>query len=328
MGEFFSEYGLFLLELLTVVILVVGAVIIIAATARRQSETETLTVHHLNEDIERKADVLRRAVLDKHDFKKAAKLRAREKKREKRRTSEAAAPRKRIFVIDFKGDIRASATASLREEISAVLAVAEDGDEALVRLENAGGTVHEHGLAASQLLRLKTHGLPLTIAVDKVAASGGYLMACVADRLVAAPFAIIGSIGVIAQLPNFHRLLEEKGIDFEQVMAGKFKRTLTFFGENTDEAREKLKEELDEVHRLFKHEIGVHRPQVDLERIATGEHWYGVKALELELIDEITTSDDYLLNAASDHDIYSVAYKRRRTLPERLMSGAETLLSR
>jgi serine protease SohB len=153
-------------------------------------------------------------------------------------------------------------------------------------------------------------------------------MACVADKILAAPFAIIGSIGVIAQLPNFHRLLEEKGIDFEQVMAGKFKRTLTVFGENTDEAREKLKDELEEVHRLFKHEIGVHRPQVDLERIATGEHWYGVKALELDLIDEIMTSDDYLLSAASDRDIYSVSYKRRRTLPERLMSGAETLLSR
>jgi serine protease SohB len=153
-------------------------------------------------------------------------------------------------------------------------------------------------------------------------------MACVADRILAAPFAIIGSIGVVAQLPNFHRLLEEKGIDFEQVTAGRYKRTLTVFGKNTDEGREKMKEELEDVHELFKNQISEHRPQIDLDAVATGEHWYGVRALGLKLVDEIRTSDDFLLEAAGDFDLYSVAYKRRRTLPERLLSGVESLLSR
>jgi serine protease SohB len=216
----------------------------------------------------------------------------------------------------------------LREEVSAVLAVATKDDKVLVRLENAGGTVHEHGLAASQLMRIKQLGVPLVVSVDKVAASGGYLMACVADRILAAPFAIIGSIGVVAQLPNFHRLLEEKGIDFEQVTAGRYKRTLTVFGKNTDEGREKMKEELEDVHELFKNQISEHRPQIDLDAVATGEHWYGVRALGLKLVDEIRTSDDFLLEAAGDFDLYSVAYKRRRTLPERLLSGVESLLSR
>ncbi|HUL82339.1 MAG TPA: protease SohB, partial [Gammaproteobacteria bacterium] len=237
-------------------------------------------------------------------------------------------PRPRLFVLDFKGDLRASAAASLREEVSAILNVAADQDQVLVRLENPGGTVHEHGFAASQLVRIKRRGLKLMIAVDKVAASGGYLMACVADRIIAAPFAIIGSIGVIAQLPNFHRLLEEKGVDFEQITAGRFKRTLTLFGKNTDEGREKLREEIEDVHALFKAQIREHRPQVDVEQVATGEHWYGVRALELKLVDELRTSDDILLEAAKERDLYQITFKRKRSMPERLLAGAETLLSR
>jgi serine protease SohB len=239
-----------------------------------------------------------------------------------------AADRDRLFVLDFKGDIRATGTASLRKEITAILAVATLRDQVLVRLDNAGGTVHEHGLAASQLMRVKRRGIPLLVAVDKVAASGGYLMATVADRIIAAPFAIIGSIGVLAQLPNFHRLLEQNGIDFEQITAGRYKRTLTLFGKNTDEGRDKLREELEEVHDLFKHEIAEHRPQVSIEEVATGEHWYGTKALELKLVDEIATSDDFLLDAVKERDVYHVAYKRRRRLQERLMGGAESLLAR
>jgi serine protease SohB len=175
---------------------------------------------------------------------------------------------------------------------------------------------------------LKQHGLKLIVAVDKVAASGGYLMACVADRLIAAPFAIVGSIGVLAQLPNFHRLLEEKGVDFEQITAGRYKRTLTMFGENTDEGRAKLKEQVEEIHELFKAQIREHRPQVDVESVATGEHWHGVRALTLKLVDELKTSDDVLLEASRDHDLYHIAYKRRRSWQERILGGAESLLAR
>jgi serine protease SohB len=324
-SEFLSAYGLFLAELATVVLVL--AVVVAMIGSRRGGRAEALTVEHLNRRYEDAADVVRRAVVGKERFKKEARARRKERKREQKERGRGGA-KPRIFVLDFKGDIRASATASLREEISAVLAAAGKDDRVLVRLENPGGVVHEHGLAASQLLRVKQRGLPLLIAVDKVAASGGYLMACVADRLIAAPFAIVGSIGVLAQLPNFNRMLEEKGVDFEQITAGRYKRTLTLFGKNTDEGREKLKEELEEVHELFKNQIREHRPQVDLERVATGEHWYGIKALELKLVDELRTSDDFLLEAVKDHDLYHVVYKRRRPLPERLMSGAESMLSR
>ncbi|HET8698711.1 MAG TPA: protease SohB, partial [Gammaproteobacteria bacterium] len=170
--------------------------------------------------------------------------------------------------------------------------------------------------------------LRLLIAIDKVAASGGYLMACVGDHLLAAPFAIVGSIGVVAQLPNFHRLLEEHGIDFELLTAGRYKRTLSLFGKNTDEGRDKLQQEIDEIHELFKNQIREHRPQVDLDQVATGEHWYGVRALELKLVDELRTSDDFLLEAAKERDVYAVSYKRRRSFPERVLAGAESLLSR
>ena len=327
MAEFVADYGLFLAELVTLAAIVLVVVLLVIANARRGGDREGLTIKHLNEQMEQTAKQLKRVLLPKDEFKREAKAADKIRKDRKRaRTKDAR--RKRVFVIDFKGDIRASATASLREEVSAILNVAQDGDEVLLRLENPGGAVHEHGLAASQLLRLKARRVRLIVAVDKVAASGGYLMACVADRLLAAPFAIVGSIGVIAQLPNFHRLLEEKGVDFEQITAGRFKRTLTLFGENTDEGREKLKQELEDVHGLFKAQIAAARPQVDLERVGSGEHWYGTQALELKLVDELRTSDDYLLEASAERDLYHLAFKRRRSLAERLLGGVETVLGR
>ncbi|MCZ6474769.1 MAG: protease SohB [Gammaproteobacteria bacterium] len=323
MVEFLADYGIFLAKLTTVAVIVLVVVGFIVASAKRGAHQDGLEVENLNKRFQNLGDAVRRAVHGKEQYKKASKGRRKAAKKLAKKGSQ----RQRVFVLDFKGDIRASATASLREEVSAVLAVATKEDKVLVRLENAGGTVHEHGLAASQLARVKMRGVPLFISVDKVAASGGYLMACVADRIMAAPFAIIGSIGVIAQLPNFHRLLKDKGVDFEQVTAGRYKRTLTMFGKNTDEGREKIKEELEEVHELFKNQISEHRPQIDLEKVATGEHWYGVRAMDLNLVDEIRTSDDFLLEAASDYDLYNITYKRRRSLPERLLTGVESLLS-
>ncbi|MDX1561723.1 MAG: protease SohB [Gammaproteobacteria bacterium] len=322
MAAFLSDYGLFVLELVTVAVIVVVAALAIISAARKSPDSHGLVIDNINETIERRADTVRQSLLGRRDARRQAKQR--DKARKKGKKSESG--RRRIFVLDFKGDIRASATASLREEVTAVLTVAGDGDEVLLRLENSGGAVHEHGLAASQLLRLRERGIPLTIVVDKVAASGGYLMAAVADKIVAAPFAIIGSIGVLLQLPNFHRLLGEKGIDFELLTAGKYKRTLTLFGENTDEGREKMQQELVEVHELFKQQIKEQRPALDLERIATGEHWYGRQALELGLIDEIGTSDTILLQAVESADLYRVSYKRRKNFFERMMQGAEGLL--
>jgi serine protease SohB len=325
-GAFAAEYGLFLLELLTVAAIVVLVALLIISAARRAHEHEGLTVEHLNKTAQQRGDIVRRALLGRRDSRKLLRQRDKTEKADRRRLK--ADDRRRLFVVDFKGDIRASATASLREEVSAIIEVARKGDEVLLRLENAGGAVHEHGLAASQLLRLRARGIPLTAAVDKVAASGGYLMACAADRIIAAPFAIIGSIGVLVQLPNFHRLLESKGIDFEQITAGPYKRKLSLFGRNTDEGREKMKEEVVEVHELFQRQVRDLRPAVDLDRVATGEHWYGSRALELNLIDEIGTSDDFVLKAAESADVYRLAWKRPRRLIERMLQGAEGLLYR
>jgi len=327
MQSFLSEYGIFLLELLTVAIIVVVGFLIVFSAARKPHEQSHLTVEHINKSVEQRTDAIRRTILGRRDSRKLVRERKKEEKQSKKK-DESESRRKRIFVLDFKGDIRATATASLREEISAVLEIAEKDDEVLVRLENAGGAVHDHGLAASQLLRLRARGIPLTIAVDKVAASGGYLMACAADKIIAAPFAVIGSIGVLLQMPNFHRLLDEKGIDFEQITAGRFKRTLTVFGENTDEGREKMKEELAEVHDLFQTRIKELRPAVDMELVATGEHWYGSRALELNLIDEIGTSDDFLLGAAETADLFKLSFKRHMKFIERMLHGVEGLLYR
>ena len=255
MSDFFFNYGLFLIKAITIVVAIV-LVIGVAASAGRKAQKEGLEVENLNKKYQGLANALRQVVLKKDERKKAAKE---QKKREKAEAKEPSS-RPRSFVINFKGDLKASALPSLRQEVSAVLDVANDDDEVIVCLENHGGVVHEHGLAASQLARIRDHDISLTVCVDKVAASGGYLMACVASRIYAAPFAILGSIGVLAQIPNFNRLLDSHGVDFEQITAGKYKRTVTMFGENTDEDRAKLKEELEDVHALFKAQPHAARP--------------------------------------------------------------------
>ncbi len=318
MAAFFAEYGLFLLKAITIVI-AIGAIIAIAAAAGRKASHEGLEVENLNKKYRQIADTLRNAVLSKDERKKAAKA---QKKRDKAESKETST-RPRSYIIDFKGDLKASAVASLREEVSAILDVAGEGDEVIVRLENHGGMVHEHGLAASQLSRIRDRGIPLVVCVDKVAASGGYLMACVASKIYAAPFAIIGSIGVLAQLPNFNRMLDNHGVDFEQITAGKHKRTVTMFGKNTDEDRAKLKEELEDVHALFKDAIAKYRSDLDLDKVATGEYWYGTRALDLGLADELRTSDELLGEKAADRDLYRVEYKIKQTLQKRVMGNVD-----
>ena len=323
MAEFFADYGLFLLKPLTIVIAIV-AVMAAAAAAQRKGTHEGLEVENLNKKYRGLADALRKAVSSKDERQKAAK----ERKKEKKVEEKEASGKPRSFVVDFKGNLKASAVASLREEVSAILEVATEADEVIVRLENHGGIVHEHGLAASQLARIRDRGIPLVVCVDKVAASGGYLMACVASTVYAAPFAILGSIGVLAQIPNFHRMLDSHGVDFEQVTAGKYKRTVTMFGENTDEDRAKLKEELEDVHTLFKDAVAKYRPELDLERVATGEHWYGTRALELGLADTLRTSDELLGERTQDRDVYLVSYKIKQPLQKRLMANVETAMER
>lgn len=323
MIEFLLSYGLFLLKAITIAAAII-AVIVVAASVGRKGTPEGLEVEHLNERFESLATTLKNAIISKDQRKKAAK----EKKKQDKGKKEADESRPRSFVIDFKGDLKASAVASLREEVSAILDVAADTDEVIVKLENPGGVVHEHGLAASQLVRIRERKLDLTVCVDKVAASGGYLMACVANKIHAAPFAILGSIGVLAQIPNFYRLLDGHGVEFEQVTAGKYKRTVTMFGENTEADRAKLKEELEDVHTLFKDAVQQYRPDLDLEKLATGEHWYGTRALQLGLADAIQTSDEMLAERAKTRDLYAVNYKIKQPLQKRLLGGMDAALEK
>jgi serine protease SohB len=225
----------------------------------------------------------------------------------------------KIYVLDFKGDTAASAVEQLREEITLILATAKAGrDRVIVRLESPGGMVHGYGLAAAQLVRLREAGFHLTICVDKVAASGGYMMACIASEIISAPFAIVGSIGVVAQVPNFNRLLKDNKIDFELFTAGEYKRTVTMFGENTEEGKAKFEEEIQQTHALFKHFVEKYRPQLNVEKVATGEHWYGQDALDLNLVDKLQTSDEYVLGLLPQHDVYTINTRKKPTLGEKL----------
>lgn len=328
--EFLSDYGLFLAKSVTIVfaiIAVVGGIAVVAGRDKKAGNKGAVEVTHLNEELEDMKLALEEAVLDRDELKalvkeEKKKEKAERKERKKNKSAPPAERRKRIYVLDFDGDIKASDVEPMREEISAVLTMAEPQDEVVVRLESGGGMVHSYGLASSQLERIKRKQIPLTVCVDQVAASGGYMMACLGDRLVAAPFAILGSIGVIAQLPNFHRLLKKHDIDYEILTAGEYKRTLTMFGQNTDKGREKFVEELEDTHELFKEFVSEYRPQVDIEKVATGEVWFGKRAIEANLVDELMTSDEYLSDACENADVFVVRYEEKKSLQDKLSTFA------
>ena len=329
--DFLTEYGLFLAKTLTLLagFAVVLISIISVSLKRRTSSQEHVDVKKINDQYQQMTDTLEKAMLSKDDLKKNQKIKKkREKKKNKHTSNEENGNRRRIFVLDFEGDLMGSAVIQLRKEITAILTVATQTDEVLLRLESGGGVVHAYGLAASQLARLRNKKIPLTVSVDKIAASGGYLMACVADKILAAPFAIIGSIGVITQIPNFNRLLKKHDIDFEQATGGEFKRTVTMFGETTEKGRQKLQEEVEGIHGLFKDFVKEQRPIVDINKIATGEHWLGTHAHGLKLIDELKTSDDYLMSLAEAADIYEVNYHAKKKLIDRITSVFSTLSKR
>ena len=327
--EFLTEYGLFLAKIVTFVVaaLVVISVIMSAAQKDRgdhEGEGE-LKIRKLNEKYEKLRETIQSRLMSDQQRKLFQKARKKEQKAEKKAakakkdSDEHEDSRGRVYVLDFDGDIKASDTDPLRRAITAVLSIADpEKDEVVIRLESGGGLVHSYGLAAAQLDRIRSKGVRLTACVDKVAASGGYMMACVADRIVASPFAILGSIGVVAQLPNFHRFLKKNDVDFEVLTAGEHKRTMTIFGENTDKGRQKFLEDLEDTHGLFKEYVSERRPDLDIAAVANGDIWFGKRALEVKLIDEIKTSDEYLIEACDRADVVSVAYQRKRSLPEKL----------
>lgn len=334
MGDAAIDYLLFLAKTLTVLAAVVALVALATAIVlrgrRAGGSASRLKVTEVGRRYEAMARELRSGMLPPGAVR--AQRRTRRKEDKQRRKTEAKAlthgdapARPRVFVLDFLGDVRASRVAALREEVTAVLMVATGQDEVVVRLQNPGGLVNDQGLAASQLLRLRQREVPLTVAVDTVAASGGYMMACVADRIIAAPFAVVGSIGVVAQVPNFHRLLDRFGVDVELFTGGRYKRTVTMLTPNSEEQRTKFREQIEDTHDLFKQFVAQQRPQLDLDRVGTGEYWYGTRALELALVDELRTSDDYLLAARERADIYEVSYRQPQSMRNRLAGAVSRL---
>ena len=327
--EFFVEYASFLAKTVTLVIAILVVLASFAAlrSKGRRKSAGQLQVSKLNDFYKGLRERLEQSLLDKEQLKALRKSEGKAQKVEKKQKNKPDA-KPRVFVLDFDGDIKASATESLRHEITALLTLATPKDEVVLRLESGGGMVHSYGLASSQLARIRQAGVPLTVCIDKVAASGGYMMACIGDKIISAPFAILGSIGVVAQLPNVNRLLKKHNIDFEVLTAGEYKRTLTVFGENTEKGREKFQEDLDITHELFKNFVANYRPQLAIDEVATGEVWLGVTALGKHLVDELQTSDEYLAERARNADVYHLHYAERKSLQERIGMAASGSVDR
>ena len=332
--EFLFEYGLFFAKVATLLVAFVVVVSVVVGASQKNKYGEGrghLEITPLNQQFEDLKDTMLIATTDellqKAEEKKLTKAKKKllsEQKKTAKNVSESdIKKRSKVYVLNFDGNISASAVGHLREEITAVLTQATPNDEVLLKLESAGGMVHSYGLVSSQLDRLRKKNVPLTVCVDKVAASGGYMMACVADKILAAPFAIIGSIGVVAQMPNFNKVLKKHDVEFELLTAGEHKRTRTMFGENTEKGREKFIEELEETHQLFKDYVSTRRPQIDIDKIATGEIWYGSRAKDIKLIDDVQTSDEYLVSRIEDADVFEVAYVFKKKLHQRLGIAAE-----
>jgi serine protease SohB len=336
--EFLQEIGIFFVEAVIIVVSI-GAVLALLASfgqRRRHSDDGYIEVRCLNERYKNYQETILSLIETPKEAKKRLKAEKKAEKASSRAPQEGSEPETsgsasadaRVFLLDFEGDMRATQVDALREEISAILAQASEADEVILRLESPGGVVHGYGLAASQLQRIRDAGLTLTVCVDTVAASGGYMMACVAERIIAAPFAVIGSIGVVAQIPNFHRLLKKNDIDYDTYTAGEYKRTLTLFGENTEKGRLKFIEELEETHALFKQHVLSQRPEVDIATVSTGEIWYGQQALAIGLVDELKTSDSVLQERLKQASVLEVRYRRKTTWQDRVGLAAESAMER
>ncbi|MFA7495421.1 MAG: protease SohB [Acidithiobacillus sp.] len=320
MENFMSHYLMFLAETATIVVailIIAGGLTALALSKRKAPITGQVQVSDLRQQIEQAGETIQHYRLDK----KARKVHQKALKKEHK--TQVVKQESCTYLLDFKGDIRASAVSALREEITAILLAAKPTDRVLVRLESGGGMVNTYGLAAAQLLRLRSANIHITVLVDAVAASGGYMMAVTADRIVASPFALVGSIGVVAQIPNFHRWLQDRHIDYEQFTAGKYKRTVTLFGENTDAGRTKLREELEITHAQFRDFVQEYRPQLNMEEVATGEAWLGHKALQLGLVDQLATSDEIILEATKSGKLLHLSYQRPKSLPQKLGLAAQ-----
>ena len=325
MIDLLVAYGFFLLKVITVLLVILIPILMISSSTKHKKETDKgrIIVKNLSDKLEEIGVTLKSAEMDPKAYKSFLKERNKKKKKENK-----GKPKEIVYVLDFKGDIQASAVGKLKQEINAIIASQVKCKEVVIKVESGGGSAYAYGLCAAELKRLVDNKIKLTVCIDKIAASGGYLMSCVATKIVAAPWAIVGSIGVIAQLPNFHRLLKKLDIDIEMHTAGKFKRTLTTLGENTKQGREKFISELEDLHVVFKDFVKENRSKIQVAKVSTGEVWQGEKAKKLGLIDEIGTSDDYLLKLASKFKLLEIQYFEKKPFTARIGSAAEVIVEK
>ena len=323
--EFLTDYGIFLLKVITIALAITIPILIIIGSSKSKTPNKgSLVVKNLSKKYENMGSTIRSSLLNPKELKKYNKEVQKKNKKDKKKPSKDDA----VYVLNFNGDIQASEVSKLKNEINAILLSDTKCKEVVIKVESGGGSAYAYGLCAAELKRLVDNKIKLTVCIDKVAASGGYLMSCVASKIIAAPWAIVGSIGVIAQLPNFHRLLKKNSIDFEMHTAGEFKRTLTTLGENTEDGRKKFKSELEDLHLIFKDFVKEQRPQVDTKVVATGEVWQGDKAIEVGLIDELGTSDDYLVGLSKKLKLYEIEYVEKKNLSERFAFSAQLLIEK
>lgn len=323
--EILQTVIIFLSQTVIIVLAIVAVLITLATIVAKAKQQKSFDIELLHEKYEEQQKALKLATLRDSELKLEKK---RLKKQEKEKSKSTETPKNRVFVLNFlKGDIKASASEHLREEVSTILGVATSQDEVVVNIESPGGLVHGYGFAAAQLLRLRQANIHLTVCVDQVAASGGYLMACTANRILAAPFALVGSIGVVAQVPNFNRLLKKHDVDYKEYTAGDYKRTVSIFGEITEKGEAKFKEQLEVTHDLFKSFVSTNRPNMDISKVATGEFWYGEMAIKLGLVDEIRTSDDYLLSKAKTHQLIRVSFEQKPSFSDKISDALAKAVS-
>jgi serine protease SohB len=304
----FVFFALSTLLIVVAVVFVIGSFFSLLTKAKQEVAKLAkgkLEIKKIGDEYKQTKDEVLETLLDKKDYKKHQK--------EQKKLAKQETPKEKVFVINFKGDMHASQVENLRKEVSAILAVAKAEDEIIVRIDSPGGVVNGYGFAAAQLERIRQAGINLTVCIDQVAASGGYMMSAVGHKIISAPFAIVGSIGVVGQVPNIRELLQKNGVNVEMHTSGEYKRTLTTLGENTEEGRKKFKQDLEHIHQLFKKHILTYRPELDMQKVATGEYWFGKDALELGLVDKIQTYDDYLIDLLDkQHDVYEVSFVRKK----------------
>ncbi len=239
-------------------------------------------------------------------------------------------PPPRLAVLRFQGlrDLNASGDQRLSEAIDEVLVNRDHFEEAVVIIDSPGGTTHGYGHAYALLERLSASGLKVTACIDRIGASGGYLMALPADRILAGPFAIVGSVGVVAGIPNVKRLLEEKGVSYRLFVAGDKKRVVHFADDDGPEVREYMDEKLAGIHTQFLQAVEKHRgDRVKLDEVRSGDHWSAEESVEkgLGLVDELQTSAEYLLER--NREVALVMIERRVDITERFAGYLAARLS-